>query len=99
MASSSRVTPQHSLLAAILVFAGLSLAHWAPIARFEQLPVVLLRPFEELASSALPSPSAGDRQAVAALASDARLAWDGWARAVEQDGPPPPPGTHQLAAA
>jgi hypothetical protein len=98
MASSSRVTPQRTVLAAILVFALLSLARWAPVERVEQAPAVLLRPFEEVADSALRSPSAGEQQALGALVSDARLAWEGWQHAIEQDGPPPPRGTQTIAA-
>ena len=98
MPSSSRVTLQRAAFAAVLAGSILSLAGWGPIAWAEQAPATLLRPFEDVAAVALPSLSSGDRRALVALVSDARLAWSGWERAVQQDGPPPPPGSRQIAA-
>jgi len=98
MPTERRVLVRRAAIAATVVFSGLSLAGWAPLRRVEQAPALLLRPFEELLSVALPALDARELSTLAALVSDARLAWSGWERAVLGEGPPSPPGTQRLPA-
>src|SRR5262245_15182156 len=98
MSEESRTVLRRSAAAGTLLLAAVSLSGWGPLRRAEQAPAALLRPLEEIAESALPGRSAQDATTLAALVSDARLAWDGWQQAVLHDAPPPPPGSEALAA-
>ena len=98
MPSSSRVPLQRAALAATLCLCVLSLAGWERLRTVEQWPAVLLRPLEDVAASALPARAPSELATLQALVSDAHLGWEGWQRAVEREGPPPPPGLRQLVA-
>jgi hypothetical protein len=98
MSDESRVVLRRSAAVGTLLLAAISVTGWGPLRRAEQTPAAVLRPLEELAAGALPARSAEDSATLAALVSDARLAWDGWQQAVLHDAPPPPPGSQALAA-